>query len=700
MEQERILIVEDERIIALDLKRRLERFGYTVVGMASDAESGIEMTTETLPDLVLMDIMLQNGSDGVEAATIIREKHRIPVVFLTAYADDTTIQRAKRAEPVGYVLKPFKERELLTTIDIGLYKSRVERELLRQERLFSSILRSAGDGIIATDAEGCIKFMNPVAETLTGWREDEAVGQNVNQVAAVVSEATNETVLIPTGESGADSLGSPQGARVFEGVAIRNKVGATIHIEGTVTEIRSERDEFEGLTIAFHDITDIKRLNETVSYQASHDALTWLINRDEFAARLEPIARETEKSDRSHTFLFVDIDQFKVINDVCGHRAGDELLTQTADEIERAVTPDHILARMGGDQFGVILKDTDITEGEQIARSVVDTLNRRFVWEQKTFNVTASVGAAPISSGNSSVNDILAAGDDAMALAKEHGGNGVRVYTTSDFVFLRRKGEMQWIARLTQALEEDRFALFHQEIEPLSGGSDPWKYEILLRLRDNKGGLVSPGEFIAAAERYKLMPSIDKWVVAAACRYVAQAAQAGIELPVICVNLSGSSIADDTLLDYILRMFEEHQVDGSSFCLEITETSAIQNFHRAVAFIDRLRETGATFALDDFGNGFSSFSYLKQLRVDYLKIDGSFVKDVETDDIDFAMVQAVNNIGHIMGMKTIAEYVRNDTIRDMMRDIGVDYAQGYAVSRPEPLPHAESLLNNPVRTGT
>ena len=689
MAQERILIVEDERIIALDLRRRLERYGYTVVGLASDSPTAVSMAAAEQPDLILMDIMLQNGSDGVQAAVQIRQEHRIPVVFLTAYADDATIQRAKIAEPVGYVLKPFKERELHTTIDIGLYKSRVEQELLRQERLFSSILRSAGDGIVATDADGLVKFMNPVAETLTGWRESDARGKDVNEVLSIVSDPAEEPVLIPT----AADAESAHVARSFESVTIKNRLGARIHVEGTLSEIRSDRNEFEGVTIAFHDITDIKRLHETVTYQASHDTLTGLINRDEFAAVLETVASEAEQSGREHSFLFVDIDQFKVINDVCGHRAGDELLSQTAKELERIAEQPTVLARLGGDEFGIILENSSIMDGERVAKTIVANLNRKFVWEQRTFTTTVSVGASPISSGNSSVNDILAAADDACALAKEHGGNTVRVYASSDFVFLRRRGEMQWISRLTRALEEDRFVLYHQRIEPLAGDGTPGKYEILLRLQDDDGGLVSPAEFIAAAERYNLMPSIDKWVIGNACRYIRLATDAGMELPVVCVNLSGSSIADGSLLDYILLTLQQEGVSGSSLCLEITETSAIQNFNRAVEFVERLHEAGTTLALDDFGNGFSSFSYLKQLNVDYLKIDGSFVKDIETDRIDFAMVESVNSIGHIMGMKTIAEYVHNDAIRSMIRGIGVDFAQGYAVSTPQPLPHAAELLS-------
>ena len=689
MEQDRILIVEDERIIALDLKRRLERFGYHVVGMASEAADAIELASAELPDLVLMDIMLSSGADGITAATEIRRRHRIPVVFLTAYADEATIQRAKIAEPVGYVLKPFKERELHTTIDIGLYKSRVERELLRQERLFSSILRSAGDAIVAADSAGVIQFMNPVAETLTGWKEDEARGEPVNEVIPLIADTSGERIVIPV-----DPDDQARAARSFESVYLENKFGARIHIEGSLAEIRGDRDEFEGVTLAFHDITDIKRLNETVSYQASHDALTGLINREEFATRLERLVQTNGHPGREHAFLVVDIDQFKVINDVCGHLAGDELLCQTADSIGESIEREHVLARLGGDQFGVVVTDVDLDGGSEVARSLVALLNRKFVWDEKSYNVTVSIGVAPVAPGSSTVNEVLAAGDDACALVKEHGGNGVEVYKTSDFVFARRKGEMQWIARLTDALEEDRFALYHQVIAPLGGPetTDREKYEILLRLRDHDGGLVSPGEFITAAERYKLMPSIDRWVVSAACRYVALARQKGIDIPLICVNLSGASVIDDSLLDYMLRTFDEQQVEASSFCFEVTETSAIQNFGRAISLITKLREAGAVFALDDFGNGFSSFSYLKRLPVDYLKIDGSFVKDIENDEIDLAMVEAVNNIGHAMGMKTIAEYVHNESIRTNLREIGVDFAQGYAVSRPTPLPHAEELL--------
>lgn len=687
MEQERILIVEDEKIIALDLKRRLEKFGCQVVAMASKEDEAVSIAGSERPDLILMDIRFKPGDgDGISAAMRIRDLYKIPVVFLTAYADEQTLERAKIAEPIGYVLKPFKERELYSTINIGLYKSRVDRELLRQERLFSAILHSVGDGIISTDAEGNIQFMNPIAETLTGCREADVKGKAVGTVFQLVTDLSEESVSLPApGETGNG------GARVFESVYLVNRLGAKIHIEGSVADTVGDRDQIDGQTVAFRDVTDIKRLSETVTYQASHDSLTGLLNREEFAGSIKRLAEEAVESGRLHSLFFIDIDQFKVINDVCGHIAGDELLRQIADAIQEHLDRDHVLSRLGADDFGLIVSDTDISEGTKIAKTLVERLNLKFAWQQSYYNVTVSIGLAPVSAANSEVNDILAAADDACNLAKEHGGNTFRAYEQADHTFLKRRGEMQWIARLTQALDENRFVLYRQVIRSLTG-DDPDKSEILLRLRDRDGSLVLPGEFIPAAERYKLMPSIDKWVINAVFRYASECAKLGHELPIICINLSGASIADNTLLDYILQMMQQQKTDASHFCFEVTETSAIENLTRATVFINRLKSVGATFALDDFGNGFTSFAYLKRLPVDYLKIDGSFVKGIDSDPIDRSMVESVNNIGHTMGMKTIAEYVQSNALCRVLTEVGVDYGQGFAIARPEPLPHAEEIL--------
>lgn len=679
MSTERILVVEDEKIIALDLRRRLEKFGYEVVGTAGTAEEAVNAASETAPDLVLMDVMLTGSEDGIDAAAAIRRENPIPIVFLTAYADEETLERAKHVEPVGYVLKPFKERELYTTIEMGLYKSKIDRVMRRHERLFSSILNSTGDGIIATDSRSNIRYINPVAATLTGWRAEDAQGKQLSAVFSLANEQTGEPITLPAPAE--DDLDT---ARVFEGVLLTSKQGATISIDGNVALIRDEHGNVDGQAIAFRDLTDIKHMSATISYQASHDSLTGLLNRDEFATQLGRVCDQARGEDREHTFLYIDVDQFKVVNDVCGHLAGDELLRQIAGDIDEVITHDHLLARLGGDEFGLVIFDCKLDAGRRLAKVLLAHLNRRFIWHQHSFNVSASIGIVKIDAENNGVNDVLAAADDACCLAKEHGGNSLRVYEHTDNTFLKRRGEMQWIGRLSDALEEDRFVLFGQPIKSLDG-KHPDKIEILLRLQDRNNELVSPGLFISAAERYKLMPAIDRWVINASFKYVRQCMEMGVSPPILCINLSGASIAEPTLLDFILFMLERHDVPASKFVLEVTETSAIQNLSRALSFMDRLRSEGATFALDDFGNGFSSFAYLKKLPVDYLKIDGSFVVGIDTDPIGRAMVNAVNTIGHTMDMLTIAEYVTSDSLRETLTEIGVDYGQGFALAKPHPL---------------
>jgi diguanylate cyclase (GGDEF)-like protein/PAS domain S-box-containing protein len=675
----RILIVEDEKIICLDLQRRLEKFGYDVAGIASTAHEAIDKASELRPDIILMDIMLGEDSDGIDAATEIKELLAIPVIFLTAYADDKTLERAKAAEPFGYVLKPFKERELYTTIDIALYKSSVDKQLARQERWFSGILHGVADGIIATDADSLVEFMNPVAEKLTGWEEKQAKGRSLNEIFQVYDTNSEIRLELPNAVSG-----DQPGPLYFEDVFLTNKQGARIHVNGTVAPIHTDQDLLAGQAIAFRDVTAIKRMSDTIVYQASHDALTELKNRDEFFSQLQEVAKATRDDGGEHTFAYIDLDQFKVINDVCGHYAGDELLRQVSQAIRETVGENAIVGRLGGDEFGVVLLREAMEQATQRAQQVLNAVRRKFIWQKHSFNITASIGLVPINHEQTDGYAILAAADDAGYLAKEEGGNGVKVYESANYTFLKRRGEMQWISRLTSALEEDRFTLFYQPIVS-TNGSGELKKEILLRLRGEDGSLVDPGQFIPAAERYNLMPNIDRWVLRAVVAYAARQHELIGKRDTFCVNISGASVADETFLDFATGLFEEWSPPPKSLCLEVTETAAIENLSRAVDFMQRLKRMGVTFALDDFGNGFSSFAYLKNLPVDFLKLDGSFVRTIDEDPIDRSMVEAVNRIGHVIGMKTIAEFVRNERIQEIVVDFGVDYLQGYHIAKPAPL---------------
>ncbi|MFO8064789.1 MAG: response regulator, partial [Spirochaetia bacterium] len=345
MQNERILVVEDEKIISLDLQRRLQKFGYQVVGLCATGNEAIEKTREHVPDIILMDIMLGGEIDGIEAAKQIKDELGIPIIFLTAFADEKTLERAKEAEPYGYVLKPFKERELYTTIDIALYKSNIYKQLQSKERWFSGILHSVADAIIATDENNHIQFLNPIAETLTGWREDQAKDLPLSEVFQLFDNNTELRMQV----AAEDPKNENESTLFFENAFIKNKQGAQIHVDGTVAAIRSADGTFEGLTIAFRDLTDLKKMSDTIVYQASHDALTGLINRTELIARLQELVPEVENNSRRHSILLVDLDQFKVINDVCGHFAGDELLRQVSNDLFDSLPEGHIAGRMGGD---------------------------------------------------------------------------------------------------------------------------------------------------------------------------------------------------------------------------------------------------------------------------------------------------------------------------------------------------------------
>jgi diguanylate cyclase (GGDEF)-like protein len=428
-------------------------------------------------------------------------------------------------------------------------------------------------------------------------------------------------------------------------------------------------------------------MTETISYQASHDALTGLVNRDEFLSALESELETAVRQKTQASLVYFDLDRFRVINDLCGHLAGDELLRQVSADINSEFSQNHCIGRLGGDEFSILLRGTTIEAATRIAAKLREKIQRTFLWQKNSFKVSASFGIVSIDRNTKDLYDILAAADDACYIAKEEGGNRIKVYETADHRFLKRRGEMQWISRLTTALEENMFTLYYQPIRslhPERGLKD--KIEILLRIRESDGFFVPPSDFIPAAEKYNFMPAIDRWVIresAAWCR--GQIDSRASADAMICINLSGASIADETLFDYITGLFQKHGVPPELFCFEITETAAIENLTRAITFIRSMKKVGSTFALDDFGNGFSSFSYLKSLPVDFLKIDGSYVKGIVESSVDSALVEAVNDIGHVMGMKTIAEFVQSREILERLISMGVDYGQGYTIAPPAPL---------------
>jgi diguanylate cyclase (GGDEF)-like protein len=435
--------------------------------------------------------------------------------------------------------------------------------------------------------------------------------------------------------------------------------------------------------LVFHDVTKAHEMAKQMGWAATHDSLTGLYNRGEFERRLQSLIERTGAGAR-HALFYIDLDQFKVVNDTCGHAAGDQMLCQIATLIHGHMRESDTLARLGGDEFGVLLEGCGADKARSIAESILDEVRGlRFVWDEKPFMVGASIGLVEISGADLDGAHLLAAADTACYAAKDEGRNRIQVFNAADSETIRRSGEMNWVTRINRAFDENRFRLHWQAIESLQGdGSTERHGEILLRMLDNDGLLVLPATFLPAAERYNQMPRVDRWVVRQSLRWLADQADMSR-----CgsINLSGQSLGDEQLLDFIVEQLRETGVAAGRICFEITETAAIANLTRATRFIGALRERGCRFSLDDFGSGLSSFGYLKNLPVDFLKIDGSFVRNIARNPIDQAMVAAINNIGHVMGLATIAEFVESDEIKTLLTAQGVDYGQGYGIAQPEPL---------------
>lgn len=433
-----------------------------------------------------------------------------------------------------------------------------------------------------------------------------------------------------------------------------------------------------------------KRVAEsTLEHLAYHDSLTGLVNRREFERRLSLTIEESHSTGENHALLFLDLDQFKVVNDTCGHFAGDELLKQLSSHMKRFVRTDDTFARLGGDEFGILLRGCDLLHAKDIAEKLCEEVREfRFIWQEKMFSVSLSVGMTEISAKTRSSGEVLSQADLACYAAKDRGRDNVQLFQASDLDMRRRKSDMDWFGRLQEALRSDvnHFVLYYQQMLALAGkhrGS--FHTEFLLRL-EYDGSLIPPGAFIPGAERFGLMPRIDRRVIALAFQAVKASGFSQNNGNTYFINLSGSSLSDEGLYRYIRDKAREYDILPSSICFEITETSAISNLNETIGFIEKLRADGFKFALDDFGSGMSSFSYLKALPIDYLKIDGGFVRNMLEDPVDYGIVDACNRIAHAAGLQTIAEFVENGQIKDALADLGVDYAQGYGIWRPRRLP--------------
>jgi diguanylate cyclase (GGDEF)-like protein/PAS domain S-box-containing protein len=648
-------------------------FGYTrhaAVGLA--IQDIVPPAIQSLPAPLVRRYLRHgtaepNGRRGVELIGVHRTGRRF---FLELTVTDTRIESERLLVGIVRDITERKQAEV---------RIHAEKEAL--QATLNSIGDAVGDAVITTDLNSKITYLNPVAENMTGWNNDTAHGLLLQKIFRTVDGTTGRAVANPV----LQVLREDRVAMADNKLLLRPD-GVQFLIEMSAAPIRDKHQKMIGVALIFRDVTETRRIATQLAYQASHDALTGLINRREFESRLEQVLKADAApvfGRGEYTLLYLDLDQFKIVNDTCGHAAGDEMLRQLTSVLQDNMRAQDTLARLGGDEFGVLLDQCPPAQALRIADTLRQLISEfRFIWQDKVFATGVSIGLVCFRSGEQTLADLFRMADAACYVAKDKGRNRVHAYAPDDKELSQRHGEMGWIARIRKALDDKRFILYSQKIIPLQADSgEHVHYEMLVRMRDEEGRIVMPMAFIPAAERYGLMPLLDRWVIQTA---FAQCFARPASEKICAINLSATSISDEHFLSFVNEQFARYAIDPSRICFEITETAAIANLSQAAALVRELKALGCLIALDDFGSGMSSFGYLKHLPVDYLKIDGGFVKDMLIDPIDHAMVESINHIGHVMGIKTIAEFGENQAIMDELRRIGVDFAQGYGVGKPSP----------------
>jgi diguanylate cyclase (GGDEF)-like protein/PAS domain S-box-containing protein len=557
-----------------------------------------------------------------------------------------------------------------------------EYEHQREKERAQVTLHSIGDAVITTDVNGQTEYLNPVAEKFTGWDSALARGLPVVRIFNLFSATSRRCIEEPIHKAARTGVA----VHSDHDCIMQRPDGSKLALQYSASPIMSSQGEPLGVVLVFRDMTETRDIARQLTHQSTHDALTDLMNRREFEVRLQHVLENLQTENDHHVLCYLDIDQFKIVNDTCGHAEGDKLIKRIAAFLPECLRESDVLARLGGDEFGILLRNCSLEAALGIVEDIMSILGAfYFVSQGSTFDVGASIGVAPINSDSMSVVDVMSAADLACYAAKDMGRGRVHVYESSDRELARRHGEMQWVSRLTEAINTDRLVLFFQDIVPVVPEEGAGHhFEILVRLVDKDNELIAPGLFMPAAEKYNLAPTLDRWVVSHSLEWYRDTGsnRPAAESQQMSINLSGASLVDAGFLDFIKNALNSNNVPPEVVCFEITETAAVTNLEAAVDFISELRALGCRFALDDFGTGLSSFAYLKNLPVDYLKIDGSFVRDIDTSPVNRAMVSSIHQVGHVMGIQTIAEFVENTAIIEILAEIGVDFAQGYGIAIP------------------
>jgi diguanylate cyclase (GGDEF)-like protein/PAS domain S-box-containing protein len=543
-------------------------------------------------------------------------------------------------------------------------------------------MESLGEAIVSTDLDGRLAYLNPAAEKMLGVTRAEAVGQLLEDVVTLVDQNDRKLIAEPVRE--AVTGGSDPQALSRRAVLLGKSSGEERAIELAASPLRDDAGELAGAVILLHDVTELRGLHRQMSYQATHDALTGLVNRREFERRLAEAADAARRGEAVHMLCYLDLDRFKIVNDTSGHLAGDSMLREVAKVLREAVRDSDTVARLGGDEFGMLLVGCPLDKARQIADDVCRAIAAyRFVWHDRVFNIGVSIGLIEIGREAGTVEQLLAAADSACYVAKKEGAGRVSVYSARDEALARSTGEIQWLQKLQGALKEERFALYYQPIVSAYGAdTEGPSMEVLLRMLDDNGKEIAPGEFLAAAERYRLMASVDRWVVQTTLGALARNAFPLARERSLAINISGQTLGDPLFLEFVVECLDQTGVPPDQVCFEISESAVVGNLEQARRFVGVLHGMGCKFTIDDFGSGVGSFSSLKTLPLDYLKLDGSFIRNLARDSVSQTMVTAMIKLARTLNFKIIAEQVEDSAALDAARRMGVDYVQGFVIARP------------------
>jgi diguanylate cyclase (GGDEF)-like protein/PAS domain S-box-containing protein len=698
-----LLVVDDSKTTRVTLQRHLEHEGYRVT-TTENGRNALEIVTAQAIDVVLLDSMMPEmcGLDVIASLRSSFSASELPIIMVTSNHKSSHIVEAMSHGANDYITKPIDFPVLFARIETQVARKQAEDELrdlalsLEQKvqertweltkantalRLSESRYRALYEDnpviLLTLSTDNAILSLNQSGSKQLGYEPTELVGRAASIICPETEwNAFEERLKTCLSQPGVlHQWVMHQSKKCGEDILVRVS-SRTVH----------DVCEFPMLLLVCEDITESFHLSEKLSYQASHDSLTGLINRHEFERRLAHCLNIARERNTDNALCYVDLDQFKVINDTLGHTAGDELLRQVAQLLSEHVRKQDSVGRMGGDEFVLLIEHCTVEDAERVANNIRMAIEElSFSWDDQTFRITASMGLVSVTSETGSITEALKCADTACYAAKDSGRNRVYVYRDGDEEMARHNGEMQWVNRIHRALDEHKLHLYYQGIIPIMRRNDEGlHYELLLRMENDRGELSPPGAFLPAAERYGLASKLDRWVIATAFEWFRIHPQHLKSLSLCSINLSGHSLGNDELLNFILQRFSETGIPPYKICFEITETAAISKLSCASRWIQKLRQRGCKFALDDFGSGLSSFGYLKTLPVDFLKIDGQFIKDIIDNPINLVIVQSIHEIARVIGKYTIAEFVESDAILEKLRKIGIDYAQGYGISAPEP----------------